>query len=937
MKIESIRINGIKEPLGYELPYVKVSWKVTDTEAARQENVRITVAVDGGKIVFEKEGAGLSSGGERLDFEVAERTRYAVRVEVTGNNGESGTGETFFETPPGNFPMKGKWIAPRTEDEHHPVFIRRFNLPAEVQAALEADLGAYARLNITALGLYEAYINGKRVGDEYMTPYLSDYRNEVQYQTYDVGGLLVPGENTIEIYSGNGWYKGQIGFDNAKNVFGDRFCALAELYIKDESGNETLIATDESWTYRKSPVIESDNYDGEVLDLNICGAMSGRSAEDADNHEKPVELYAPRIKAVPRSSLPVKIMEELPVREIIHTPAGETVLDFGQNFTGFVEILKPLPKGAKVTLTCGEILQEGNFYHDNYRSAKAQFTVISDGRSEPVHPRFTFCGFRYVKLEGFPGEIQPGDFAGKVLYSALDTISEFESSDERLNRLFSNALWGQKSNFLDMPTDCPQRNERLGWTGDIQVFTPTACFNMDTRRFLGKFLSDLYKDEQKHEGAVAGYLPDLGDNPRGAAGWADAAAFIPMAMYEHYGDKDALKEAYPLMKDWTEHLIRDDIAHGDRKLWDFGFQFGDWLALDGITPQSFKGGTDDGFVASCYYYASVAKTAQAAGILGMSVDADRYEAHASKIKAAILNEYFSPAGRLCIDTQTAYVLALRFGIYKDVNKIKQGFKKRLKKDCYRIKGGFLGATSMLQTMAKNGMEREAAFFLFQRDFPGWFHCIDLGATTIWERWNSVLDDGTISGTGMNSLNHYAYGSVMEYVYRYLAGTCPEEAGFTRVKFAPQLTWRLNHLKYSYDSVSGKYTSEWEILPDGRVRVRFTVPFNCTALAVLPGKGGKNGKDGGEIELTAGVYENTYMPDTDFRLKFDEKTRLEELAEDERALDILKKELPMLYGMATGDDPESRNFVLGELRYMGYLGIDREALERVIGEVSGITA
>ena len=909
MKITDIRINGIKEPIGYHLPYLSLSWKVVDTEAKICVDTRIVLRC-GEEIVYELVGDEIRAAGQILDFETAPLTRYDVTVEVTADNKETARGTTFFETGKCGRPWSAVWISSRPEDDFHPIFTRRFNI---------SDKPVNARLYITGLGLYEAYINDRRVGDEYMTPYLSDYTQQVQYQTYDVGELLNAGENLIEIHCGNGWYKGRIGFDGRREVFGDRFCALAELVIKMTDGSELTIATDDSWTYRKSPVLMSDNYDGEIVDHTVC---SGEASADQ------AVLYDPGIRVVERTSVPVRVMEDIAVSEVIRTPKGETVLDFGQNFTGFVEIRRSFPKGTRITLTCGEILQQGNFYRDNLRSAAARFEVISDGRAEPIHPHFTFCGFRYVKVEGPDCDIRPEDFCGRALYSDLSVASEFECSDERLNRLYLNALWGQKSNFLDMPTDCPQRDERLAWTGDIQVFAPTACFNMDARAFLNRFLEWLYADEKRHNGAVAGYLPDLGDNPRGACAWGDAATFIPMTMYEHYGNEAYLQAHYPLMKDWADWLIKGDKEHGDRGLWDFGFQFGDWLALDGITPQSMKGSTDDEFVASVYYYASLSKTAKAADILGCEADRAFYDDRARRVRDAILNEYYTPSGRLSVDTQTAYILSLRFGVYRDKDVIISGFKKRLKKDCYKIKGGFVGATSMLCVMAENGMEKEASYFLFQKGFPGWFHCIDLGATTIWERWNSVLDDGSVSGTGMNSLNHYAYGSVMEYVYRYLAGIQPSEPGFSAVVFKPQITWHLEHLRYAYDSVSGRYESEWTLHSDGRLTVRFTVPFGCAAKAVLPG-------NGDIVELEPGVWERTYMPDVDFRKKYSADTRLEELAEDDRALAVLKKHLPMAFGMATGDDIEARGLTLNDLSGMGYLGLDPDDVKMAVSGIEEI--
>ena len=332
-----------------------------------------------------------------------------------------------------------------------------------------------------------------------------------------------------------------------------------------------------------------------------------------------------------------------------------------------------------------------------------------------------------------------------------------------------------------------------------------------------------------------------------------------------------------------------------------------------------KGGTDDFFVASMYYFASAEKLARAAQLLGRAGDAERYETLAGEIREAILHEYFAPSGRLCIDTQTAYLLCLNFGVYRDQQIIVDSLKKRLQKDCWKIKGGFVGATMMCRVLAENGMEDLAAYFLFQEGFPGWMHCVNLGATTIWERWNSVLDDGTISGTGMNSLNHYSYGSVMEYVYRDLAGIQSLAPGFQRVRFAPQPTWRLQELEVSYDSLSGVYASYWRINSDGTLTVRFAVPFGCSAQAVLPGCGET-------VELEAGVFEKTYRPEKDYRLKYSMETRLDELRNDPEAVAILREDLPPAIGLLASGDAEFYSMSLKELQFLFFRGFNPQMVQ-----------
>ena len=672
-----------------------------------------------------------------------------------------------------------------------------------------------------------------------------------------------------------------------------------------------MVATDGTWTYRGSDFEFSDIYDGEHLNRMLWAGKN--------NAWKPVELLPDR-QLTDRYSLPVIIKDSLPVKDIIHTPAGETVLDMGQNFTGYLEYEADFPAGTKIILDHGEILQNGNFYNDNYRTAKVQMIYTSDGRKETVRAHFTYFGFRYVRVTGWPGELSKEKFTGRVVYSDLDTAIRFQSSNEKLNRLAKNAFWGQRSNFLDMPTDCPQRDERLGWTGDAQVFSPTACYQMDTRAFYRKFLKDLRIDQEKHDGIVANFLPNISPLPNGSSVWGDVGTFLPMTLYDFYGDRADLEDHYDLMRDWVEWIRRQDDQHGGKRLWNFGFHFGDWLAQDGMSPQSMKGGTEDAFVASMYYYASAAKVARAADILGKGKDEDYFENLAQEIREAILREYFSPNGRLVVQNQTAYLLCLNFGIYVDKDRLLADFQTRLKKDAYRIKGGFVGATMMNRVMAENGMADLAAYFLFQEGFPGWMHCINLGATTIWERWNSVLDDGTISGTGMNSLNHYSYGSVMEYVYRDLAGIRSLEPAFTRVQFAPQPTPRLQEIRVEYDSIQGIYASGWRINEDGTLSVRFEVPFGCTAKAVLPGTGD-------QIELAAGTYEKTYDPGVDYRMKYGWNSRLEEMKDDPEALAILKEDLPAAYEMIQSGDVEFLITTLQDLQYLFFRGFNPEMVQK----------
>jgi alpha-L-rhamnosidase len=911
MKVTDLRINGIKNPIGFSYDILKCSWKVIDTNAKKQKRAKIEVSTNESfeNVLYSKEGATLDSIGEEISIDCQPKTKYFYRIEVETDLGEIATSEiATFETSKIGEKWSANWIGTQREDTFHPLFRKEFIIKKAVKSA---------RLYISGLGLYEVSINKEKVGNEYLTPLYSDYHSEYQYQTFDVTGMLAA-ENKVEIILGNGWYKGRFGLRNLKENFGTEFACIAELHLTYQDNKIEVISTDESWRYIGSDIELSDIYDGEIYNRLL---WDGRR-----NHEKEVRILdLNKEKLISRYSIPVIEKEEIKIKEIIDTPAGETVLDMGQNFAGIIEFRNSFPKGTKLIFDFGEILQNGNFYNDNYRTAKSQFIYISDGTDEIVRPHFTFFGFRYVRVTGWVGNLSEQDIVGKVLYSDLDLTGNITTSIEKINRLFQNCLWGQKSNFIDFPTDCPQRDERLAWTGDAQVFAGTASYNMDTRAFYNKFLHDLRVEQTKYNGIVPGYIPVFGE-PIACSVWGDIGTFLPMVLYSHYGDKDVLERHFPMMKDWVDYITREDEKRGEKYLYDFGSQIGDWLAQNGRSPQSFKGGTDDYFIASCYYYESLKMVAEAANILGKEYDEEKYRNLSLKVKDAILTEYFSPSGRLSIDTQTGYLVALNFGIYSDKGKLVEGLRERFYKDCNKLTGGFVGAPIMCRVLAENGMEEEALDFLLQEEFPSWLYSVNLGATTIWERWNSVLEDGSISGTMMNSLNHYAYGAVIEYMYRDLGGIRPLDAGFKKVLFAPQINGKFNYFSAEYDSVSGKYVSQWKVNEDGSIGVKFEVPFSRTAEVHLPEY------DGEPLILESGTHEFTYIPMKDFRNLFSINTPISELANNEKALEVLNRRIPALSHFISVGDMDIMSHSLNNLNNLEFFGFKTEEIEKAAEEI-----
>lgn len=914
MKISKIRINGITNPIGYVYDSVRCSWIAAETEAKHADNVKIEAALDGTfqNIVYVKEGRELNSAGEELEIKLKPRTRYYVRVTVTGDNGEQAvSGEcAYFETAKREEEWQGRWIKPQPEDIFHPVFEKKFKAKEGVKSA---------RLYISGVGLYAASLNGEKIGNEILTPYYSDYHTEVQYQTYDVTEM-VRTENTIRVELGNGWYKGVFGLLYQADNFGSEFQMIAELHLNYADGSEEVIASDENWIYYGSDTEESSIYDGEIMNHLLW--------DGKENPKKAPVIGGVEGELKERYSLPVVEHEEMRVKELIHTSAGETVLDFGQNFSGYVTFRANLPKGTKVVLDFGEILQNGNFYNENYRRAKSQFTYVSDGREEIVKPQFTFFGFRYVRVSGWNGEVNADDFIGKALYSDMEETGYIETGHKNVNQLFSNAKWGQKSNSIDFPTDCPQRDERLGWTGDAQVFSGTASYNMNTAAFYDKFIRDLRTEQKKLDGILPGVIPVLEpDNVAFAAVWGDIATFLPTVIYERFGDKKALEAYYPMMKDWVDKIDREDQSRGQKYQFDFTSQMGDWLALDGRSEQSMKGGTDDYFIASCYYAMSAKMVADAAKVLGIDDDAGRYHELYDHICQAVLKEYYTDSGRLAVDTQTGYIVALYSGIYKDKDRVVEGLKTRLYKDCFKIKGGFVGAPLMCKVMAENGMEQEALYFLTQEGYPGWMHCVNLGATTIWERWNSVLDDGTMSGTMMNSLNHFAFGSVIEYLYRDIAGLKALEPGFKKASIAPQISKKIGYAKLCYESVYGTYRSEWKIDETGKVNVLVEVPFGCSAEVKLPYH-----PEDCILTVEAGIYEYSYEPTKNMNALYNDQTLFVEMMNDERAMAGIEKHTPFLKMLLDQGDVEFMHDNLRNLRDMFFMGFTPDNVDPLAAEL-----
>ncbi|HIU59350.1 MAG TPA: family 78 glycoside hydrolase catalytic domain [Candidatus Scatosoma pullistercoris] len=880
MGIYDLKINRTDRTLGIDPDDVMFSFK-----AGRGNAFTLSLSDGSGRVI----SSSVLTLADAVCFRPGVRLREAGSYVVTVVSECGDQASLAFETAG----KPGKAIA-ADGDCLSPVFFKRFSL---------SEIPEKARLTISGLGLYRAFVNGKRVGEEYLTPLMNDYGECVRFQTYSLDGLLAR-ENIIEVYLGNGWFKGRFGIDGlGDRIYGDRFYLAAKITL----GDGTEISTDESWQYREGAIRENGIYDGEHRDDTLVPGES-RPAIPADRTFRFVPEYTAGVTAY-----------ETEKATLILSPKGEKILDFGHNAAGFVRFRNRLPRGGKIVLRYGEVLQDGCFYRDNLRTAKAEYVYTSDGTDKEVEPFFTYYGFRYVLVET-DGEVNPEDFTAVRLSSKMDQTLEFRSSDAKLNRLIENAKRGQRSNFIDVPTDCPQRDERLGWTADTQVFAATASYNAETYSFYKKFMRDMAYDQNVYyDGEFPMYSPSLkGVCGPGGAVWSDAGVIVPWMLYRFYGDKELLRIHYEGIKKYLRKLCRGDEERRDGHLLSAPFTFGDWLAQDGICAQSMRGGTDDTFIRSVYYYNTACTAAEAAAVLA-DPEEKSFRELAKDIRKSILDEYFSKSGRLAVDTQTAYVLSLHFGIYVDKDKVKEGFRDRLRKDLYRMKSGFTGTPLMIRTLFENGLSEEAYRMIFNEKCPGWMYQINLGATTIWERWNSLLPDGKISGTAMNSLNHYAYGSVAEAIYRSVGGLQLLDAAWRKARIAPVPDFRVTSCFLRYDSPCGPYIIDWKVSEENRMTLRVSVPHGCKAEIVLP----YSEKSPFEVEEGEQVWE--YELKKDIRHPFSADAKVLDLLENEEARRAFAETLPQAYAMSAGENEE---FLVMNVRAMGYLAMFGAAPEKI---------
>lgn len=845
MKVFDTTVEYLKNPLGLDVPAPRFSWKLeSEKQNCMQGAYRIQVASDYEfcSIVWDT-GKVCSDQSVQIEYdglEIESWTCYFYRVKAWDMDGvesqwsEAGT----FETAMMNWTdWQAQWITPEYDFKAAktacPVIRKEFQLSKKIERA---------RVYVTAKGLYELRLNGKKVGFDYLTPGWTSYNKRILYQTYDVTEMVKVGGNAIGVVIGSGWYKGEVGWRSRRNLYGGREALILELHLLFEDGTEKKILTDESWqsSYR-GPILYNEIYHGEIYDSRkeFDFDCFGCSFKD---------WFGVRVMGAERKDI-LHAQECPPVRErmirnperLIITPQGDKILDMGQEISGHVRFRVKGKAGERVILSHGEILDPaGNFYTENLKGAKQRIAyILKDDHETVFQPHFTYQGFRYVKIEEYPGEICLENFEGIVLCSQLEEIGSFTCDDWMLQKLTENIMWGQRGNFLDIPTDCPQRCERLGWTGDIQIFAETAGLNMKTPLFLTKWLRDLAA-EQFEGGGVPWVVPNIyddtyaydlagytGQSERVAAAWGDAATFCPWSLYQSFGDRRILEEQYESMHAYVE-FIR---AQGPNEYtWEGGHQLGDWVALD-APYGSFVGATDVDYVALAYYARSTELLYKTADVLGRSEEYHTYRNLYKKIVDTFTEKYVDEKGALRVKTQTALILAVEFGLVSEelAKRYIDELADWLSRTDYDLITGFVGTPYICHVLAKYGHAEDAYRLLFKKEYPSWMYQVTRGATTVWEHLDGIKPDGTLWNPRMNSFNHYAYGSVAEWIYKGIAGLnhCEEKPGYKHFIIRPIIGKELNCARFVYESLYGTIVSGWE-RKNGKVYYEFTVPVNTTA-------------------------------------------------------------------------------------------------------------
>jgi alpha-L-rhamnosidase len=839
-------------PLGIDVLQPRLSWQMqSDQRGAHQTAYQIFVAPseaslangrellwDSGKVETDQSTHVVYTGpalapGQRVHWKVRVWNEVGQETESIPAWWELGLLDSSH--------WQADWITPDWDED-----VSRSQPAPLLRRGFKAEGGIVAaRVYATSLGLYELRLNGQRVGDAVLTPGWTSYDHRLQYQAYDVTDLIREGDNVLGAMLGDGWYRGYLGFTGDRNLYGDRLALLLQLQLTYADGRVETIGSDEHWRAACGPIQMSDIYMGETYDARQeKPGWDNAGHDDCDWHGVRRLDHTKEI-VVAQAGPFIRRHEEIRPVRILHSPKGETILDFGQNMVGWVKLRVRGPAGTTITLRHAEVLdQAGNLYTENLRAADqiTRYTLKGLADTDEVfEPHFTFQGFQYVAVEGFPGSPTPDHFTGVVVHSDTPPTGAFECSNPLINQLQHNIVWGQKGNFVDVPTDCPQRDERLGWTGDTQVFIRTACFNMNVATFFTKWLRDLRADQRN--GSVPHVVPDviakigpggLGDERgSGAAAWGDAAVICPWTIYLCYGDTRLLEEQYKSMAGWVTYIhSRTDEDY----IWRRDFQFGDWLDYRGQDDRLPTPVTNYELIGAAFFAYSADLLAQVAQVLGKTGDAERYADLANKVKTAFNAEFVTPAGRVGPNSQTAYVLALHFDLLPETVRplAVERLVAEIRRGQHHLTTGFVGTPYLCHVLSRYGHTDVAYKLLNQESYPSWLYPVKQGATTIWERWDGIKPDGSFQDAEMNSFNHYAYGAIGDWLYQVVAGieVDPAEPGYKRILIQPQPGGGLTYANASLDSMYGRIESRWT-LGDDDFQLAVTIPANTEGVVRLP--------------------------------------------------------------------------------------------------------
>lgn len=890
VKVARVEIEHLREPMGIGTNRPRLSWMI-ETDIANWQQAAYEIELyDADDNSRGTTGRVESAQSVLVDWQfapLASRERVNVRVRVWGTDGQSSDWSESLSIQVGLLyadDWTARFITPDWEEDTSkaqpaPLLRREFDVRAQVK---------HARLYITALGVYEAQLNGETIGDHVMAPGWTSYHHRLRYQTFDVTNLVHEGRNAFGTMLGDGWFRGRLGFGGGRrNIYGERLALLAQLEITYADGATEKIVSDETWRAATGPILTSDIYDGETYDARLeRDAWSNPNYRDDDWKNVRVMDWDFNTLVAPPGP-PVRRIELIPPVSILQSPSGRTLVDFGQNLVGRLRLTARGNAGHQITLRHAEVLENGELGTRPLRTAKATDRyILRDGGTETWEPRFTFHGFRYAEIENYPGELRAENICAVVIHSDMERTGWFECSDPLLNRLHENVVWSMRGNFFDIPTDCPQRDERLGWTGDLQVFAPTASFLYDTYGFLASWLQDVAAEQKDAQGIVPAVVPNtITGAPLGAAAWGDAAVIVPWVLYQRFGDASILATQFESMCAWVDWI--SDIA-GQARLWNKGFQFGDWL--DPAAPPERPGDarTDSYLVATAYFARSAELVAHAADVLGFTQERVRYRALADEIRRAFNQEYVTPEGRLVSDSQTAYTLAIEFGLLPTVEQ-RQRAAERLaalvRANGYRIGTGFVGTPLICDALSRTGNVDVAYRLLLERECPSWLYPVTMGATTIWERWDSMLSDGSINPGEMTSFNHYALGAVADWMHRTIGGIVSAEPGYRRITFQPRPGGGITHASARHLTPFGIAECSWKIV-NGNFELQVVVPPNTTARVTLPGSVSET------IEIGSGTHRWT-IPDRSWNgqkpLSVD--STVAELRADARAWNIVVNTLP----------------------------------------------